>query len=217
MRQRLIAESAYYDNWERYYDPSIGRFVSSDPMGLQGGINTYSYAGDNPLTDTDPSGLLTIPFTDIWIPAGESYGNSAAEAWATASLNPANTWYQTALDDLMGGLASLWTPCTSNATAATLLTAEGAARYLGRPFWQYFPANNPGYESSWLTRGWGWEPPYEPGSEAARNLALPEYNPGDAVRPVNPPWWKFVGGPNKVPSDFGQPGGGTQYKIGGWP
>ena len=184
-------------------------------MGLQGGLNTYSYAGDNPLTDTDPSGLLTIPFTGIWIPAGESYGNSAAEAWATASLNPANTWYQTALDDLMGGMASLWTPCTSNATAATLLTTEGAARYLGRPFWQYFPANNPGYESSWLTRGWGWEPPYEPGSEAARNLALPEYNPGDAVRPASPSWWEPVRGPRSIEPANGQSGGGTEY-FRGW-
>ena len=169
------------------------------------------------MNETDPSGLLTIPFTHIWIPAGEGYGNSAAEAWATASLNPANAWYQTVVDDLMGGLASLWTPCTSDETAATLAAGEGVARYLGRAFWQYFPADNPGYESSWLTRGWGPEPPYAPGSEAASNLSLPEYNPGDAVRPVNPPWWKFVGGPNKVPPDYGQPGGGTQYKMGGWP
>ena len=52
------------------------------------------------------------------------------------------------------------------------------------------------------------------GPDAASNRSLPEYNPGDAVRPVNPPWWKFVGGPNKVPPHYGPPGGGTQYKMG---
>ena len=180
--------------------------------------NTYAYVGGDPVNNTDSSGMLTIPFTHLWIPAGEGYGNSAAEAWATASLNPANAWYQTVVDDLMGGLASLWTPCTSNETALTLLSGEGAARYLGRPFWQYFPADNPGYESSWLTRGWGWEPPYAPGPDAASNLSLPEYNPGDAVRPASPSWWEPVRGPRPVEPANGQPGGGTEYYRGWrWP
>lgn len=90
-------------------------------------------------------------------------------------------------------------------------------RYLGRAFWQYYPADNPAYDSSWITRGWGWQPPYEAGPEAVSKLALPPWNPGDAVRPVNPPWWKFVGGPTEVPPDYGQSGGGTQYRIGAWP
>jgi RHS repeat-associated protein len=54
----------YYDketnlhyNYFRDYDPSIGRYVSSDPIGLAGGINTYLYAEANPLSYTDPLGL----------------------------------------------------------------------------------------------------------------------------------------------------------------
>ena len=49
--------------------------------------------------------------------------------------------------------------------------------------------------STWLTRGPGWEPPYETGLDAASNLALPSYNPGSAVRAVRPPWHKYVRGP----------------------
>jgi uncharacterized protein RhaS with RHS repeats len=42
----------------RYYSPGIGRFVSRDPIGLQGGVNLYSYVNDNPVNYTDPMGLL---------------------------------------------------------------------------------------------------------------------------------------------------------------
>jgi RHS repeat-associated protein len=47
----------------RYYDPVMKRFVSSDPIGLTGGINTYMYADGSPTTETDPLGLATYMCT----------------------------------------------------------------------------------------------------------------------------------------------------------
>jgi RHS repeat-associated protein len=45
-------------NRARYYTPSIGRFVSQDPLGMMGsGINLYQYAAGDPLNFTDPLGL----------------------------------------------------------------------------------------------------------------------------------------------------------------
>ena len=41
----------------RWYDPQTGRFLSQDPIGLAGGVNLYAYAGNNPVTFTDPFGL----------------------------------------------------------------------------------------------------------------------------------------------------------------
>jgi RHS repeat-associated protein len=56
----------YYDgetgtnyNYHRDYDPSIGRYEQSDPIGLWGGTNTYIYAVADPIRHSDPSGLDT--------------------------------------------------------------------------------------------------------------------------------------------------------------
>jgi len=46
---------AYLRN--RWYDPQTGRFLTQDPIGLAGGVNLYAYAGNNPVTFTDPFGL----------------------------------------------------------------------------------------------------------------------------------------------------------------
>jgi RHS repeat-associated protein len=40
----------------RYYNPSLGRFVSEDPIGFQSGPNLYAYAGGDPISYTDPQG-----------------------------------------------------------------------------------------------------------------------------------------------------------------
>ncbi|MBC7414694.1 MAG: DUF2235 domain-containing protein, partial [Herminiimonas sp.] len=56
------AETGLYYNDHRYYDPATGRYLTPDPLGLRGGINSYAYAANNPLKYVDPSGLILFAF-----------------------------------------------------------------------------------------------------------------------------------------------------------
>ncbi|MEJ2696165.1 MAG: RHS repeat-associated core domain-containing protein [Candidatus Sulfobium sp.] len=44
----------------RYYSAELQRFISEDPIGIFGGINSYSYTANSPINLTDPSGLLSV-------------------------------------------------------------------------------------------------------------------------------------------------------------
>jgi RHS repeat-associated protein len=68
-------------NYYRDYDPKVGRYVESDPIGLEGGLNTYTYADNVPTVLTDPLGLKTLRCTKPlnalgpkWGPLGYRYG-----------------------------------------------------------------------------------------------------------------------------------------------
>lgn len=52
----IIGNGLYY-NYHRDYDPTIGRYLQSDPIGNAGGVNTYAYTGGNPVMGIDPLGL----------------------------------------------------------------------------------------------------------------------------------------------------------------
>lgn len=54
-------ESNLFYNYFRDYDPALGRYVKSDPVGLAGGLSTFAYAASNPLSFTDRLGLITEP------------------------------------------------------------------------------------------------------------------------------------------------------------
>lgn len=50
-------ETDYFYNYFRDYDPTLGRYLQSDPIGLNAGANTYTYVLNDPVNGVDPFGL----------------------------------------------------------------------------------------------------------------------------------------------------------------
>ena len=53
-------ETGLHYNYFRYYNPSPGRYMASDSIGLSGGLNTFGYVGGNPVNYIDPTGEGTV-------------------------------------------------------------------------------------------------------------------------------------------------------------
>jgi RHS repeat-associated protein len=56
--QYFDSETGLHYNWHRYYEPGLGRYLTPDPIGFEGGINLYVYGASNPINSIDPDGQV---------------------------------------------------------------------------------------------------------------------------------------------------------------
>jgi RHS repeat-associated protein len=90
--QYFDPETGLHYNYFRDYEPSTGRYVESDPIGLGGGLNTFAYAGNNPTRFVDPTGQFF--FIPLVLAACTGGGCQAVVVGSIALLGGAIWWSQ---------------------------------------------------------------------------------------------------------------------------
>ncbi|EHY9845526.1 RHS repeat-associated core domain-containing protein [Vibrio splendidus] len=102
--QYYDAETGLHYNWHRYYDPSLGRYLQSDPLGLHAGVDTYGYVNGNPLSLSDPTGLCP------WCVFGAVVGgglNFATQLYSGHDVDWSSVVASTVTGALGGGLGTI--------------------------------------------------------------------------------------------------------------
>ncbi len=98
-QSRVIAD-LYYNRY-RDYDPSTGRYIQADPIGLYGGSNPYGYVGGNPVNMIDPMGLGPTGAT-VGGAVGGVAGRAAGATAGGAIAGPPGAWIGGALGGAAG-------------------------------------------------------------------------------------------------------------------
>ena len=82
--QVMLPEAKLYHYKARVYDPVLGRFLQTDPVGYQDDFNLYAYVKNDPLNHTDPTGAIADTLVDIGFIAYDVYVLVTDPSWTNA-------------------------------------------------------------------------------------------------------------------------------------
>jgi RHS repeat-associated protein len=112
--RRFDAETGLYYYRARYYSPTLGRFLQTDPVGTKDDLNLYAYVGNDPLDRADPTGLCA---EDLCVGEGGAAVLGAVAYYGSAALVAAGICVEAcgAIHDWIGGTASgVWNHIVHN-------------------------------------------------------------------------------------------------------
>lgn len=112
-------ETGLFYNRHRYFDPNLGRYLTQDPIGLEGGLNLYSYTRNNPVNFSDSLGL--DPMVDIAM-------RNNIPAWAKPDSGPQKSACRWVCEKAVGKACEY---VVDTAAEATSLATDGASIVVG--------------------------------------------------------------------------------------
>ncbi len=129
--QYFDTETGLHYNYHRYYDPQLGRYITPDPIGLDGGINLFAYVGNNPVNWVDPLGLATI-----WVHSNpRHYNPGPGHGWVTIVNDDGSS---ETVGNYPGGPSNrdvVKTPTESNHWEITQEEADAASEAMNKPWY----------------------------------------------------------------------------------
>lgn len=125
--QYYDVDSGQFYNHNRYYNPELGRYMEPDPIGLEGGLNPYSYCYNNPIMYVDPSGAIPLPIITGAI--GGVVGGGASigvQLWKNRGYNAKFSWADVGVAVGVGAVAGAVAPWTAGSAIGAVVTGSTA-------------------------------------------------------------------------------------------
>jgi RHS repeat-associated protein len=183
--QWFQSESGLHQNWMRDYDPTTGRYLQADPLGLVDGASVYGYVKQSPMRFMDPTGQFFVPGAVFGAIIGgySAYNNNPCWQSVVAGMMvggfvggfmPGKTVLGTAIlgfgEASIGQLAGNWAasldPCDCNPKSTWNLVGS-APFWINNGFGAFAGGAGPlfgGWASAWA---YGGRPYFSKGMEAA--------------------------------------------------